>query len=164
MRSLSISVTRFKNICQVTSPPCQWTRRRRSWWEIQECGRNFVLKAIRGRLVHRLHYSRTWESSSLRGLRHGENSGWVSVGTDHDTAAFAVETIRRWWYSMGHKAYPNAKRLLITADSGGSNGSRVRLWKLELQSSQTTRRWKFSRHFRQEPANGTRLSIDCFHS
>jgi hypothetical protein len=64
----------------------------------------------------------------------GENSGWVSVGTDHDTAAFAVETIRRWWYSMGHKAYPNAKRLLITADSGGSNGSRVRLWKLELQS------------------------------
>ena len=63
----------------------------------------------------------------------GLNSDWVSVGTDHDTAAFAVQTIRRWWYSMGIQTYPQAKRLLITADSGGSNGSRVRLWKLELQ-------------------------------
>lgn len=63
----------------------------------------------------------------------GRNTGWVSVGTDHDTAAFAVNTIRRWWYSMGQAVYPGAKRLLITADSGGSNGSRVRLWKLELQ-------------------------------
>jgi hypothetical protein len=63
----------------------------------------------------------------------GQNTGWVSVGTDNDTSAFAVETIRRWWYSMGKQTYPNAKGLLITADSGGSNGSRVRLWKLELQ-------------------------------
>ncbi len=63
----------------------------------------------------------------------GQNQGWVSVGIDHDTAAFAVETIRRWWYSMGKQAYPTTKRLLITADSGGSNGARVRLWKLELQ-------------------------------
>jgi hypothetical protein len=63
----------------------------------------------------------------------GRNEGWVSVGTDHDTSAFAVETIRRWWYSMGQQNYPDAKRLLISADSGGSNGSRVRLWKLELQ-------------------------------
>jgi len=62
-----------------------------------------------------------------------QNVGWVSVGIDHDTSAFAVETIRRWWYSMGRPTYPNAKRILITADSGGSNGSRVRLWKLELQ-------------------------------
>lgn len=61
------------------------------------------------------------------------NVGWVSVGVDHDTSAFAVETIRRWWQSMGQVAYPDAKQLLITADSGGSNGSRVRLWKLELQ-------------------------------
>lgn len=61
------------------------------------------------------------------------NAGWVSVGTDRDTAAFAVETIRRWWYSMGRETYPGAKRLLITADSGGSNGARVRLWKKELQ-------------------------------
>jgi hypothetical protein len=63
----------------------------------------------------------------------GKNRGWVSVGTDHDTASFAVESIRRWWRSMGKAAYRQATRLLITADSGGSNGSRVRLWKLELQ-------------------------------
>lgn len=63
----------------------------------------------------------------------GQDAGWVNVGTDHDTAAFAVESIRRWWTTMGQPAYPKAQRLLITADSGGSNGSRVRLWKLELQ-------------------------------
>ena len=63
----------------------------------------------------------------------GRNSGWVSVGMDHDTAEFAVATIRRWWRSMGQPAYPEAKRLLITADAGGSNGSRLRLWKVELQ-------------------------------
>ena len=63
----------------------------------------------------------------------GQNEAWVSVGTDHDTAAFAVESIRRWWLSMGKPLYPEASRLLITADGGGSNGSRVRLWKLELQ-------------------------------
>jgi transposase len=63
----------------------------------------------------------------------GRNSGWVSVGMDHDTAEFAVETIRRWWRSMGRPAYPHANRLLITADAGGSNGSRLRLWKIELQ-------------------------------
>jgi hypothetical protein len=61
------------------------------------------------------------------------NSAWVSVGVDHDTASFAVGTIRCWWESMGRERYPNAKRLLITADGGGSNGSRVRLWKMELQ-------------------------------
>lgn len=62
-----------------------------------------------------------------------QNAGWVSVGIDHDTAAFAVESIRRWWYRLGQAMYPQATRLLITADGGGSNGSRVRLWKLELQ-------------------------------
>jgi len=61
------------------------------------------------------------------------NEAWVSVGTDHDTAAFAVESIRRWWRTMGEALYPAATRLLVTADGGGSNGSRVRLWKLELQ-------------------------------
>lgn len=61
------------------------------------------------------------------------NAGWVSVGVDHDTAAFAAQSIRRWWESMGTEAYPKAGKLLITADSGGSNGARVRLWKLELQ-------------------------------
>ena len=62
-----------------------------------------------------------------------QNTGWVSVGVDHDTASFAVETIRRWWHAMGKEKYPQAQQLLITADGGGSNGSRVRLWKLELQ-------------------------------
>ena len=63
----------------------------------------------------------------------GRNAGWVSVGIDHDTASFAVNTIRRWWKHMGRKTYPQARSLLITADSGGSNGSRVRLWKWELK-------------------------------
>ncbi|MHB1731273.1 MAG: ISAzo13 family transposase [Leptospirillum sp.] len=61
------------------------------------------------------------------------NTGWVSVGTDHDTANFAVATIRRWWFAMGRSVYPAARELMIMADGGGSNGSRVRLWKLELQ-------------------------------
>src|SRR5215213_7367026 len=61
------------------------------------------------------------------------NAGWVSVGVDADTAAFAVESIRRWWHRLGQARYPDAKRLVITADCGGSNGARVRLWKRELQ-------------------------------
>jgi len=61
------------------------------------------------------------------------NAGWVSVGVNHDTAAFAVQTIRRWWTEIGSTRYPEATRLVITADGGGSNGSRVRLWKRELQ-------------------------------
>ncbi|UUZ62353.1 ISAzo13 family transposase [Polaromonas sp. P1-6] len=61
------------------------------------------------------------------------NEGWVSVGIDHDTAEFAVQTIRRWWFEMGQPLYPKAKRLLITADCGGSNGYRVRLWRMQLQ-------------------------------
>ncbi len=61
------------------------------------------------------------------------NTGWVNVGIDNDTAAFAVQTIRRWWQDVGGVRYPLAKRLLITADGGGGNGSRVRLWKRELQ-------------------------------
>jgi hypothetical protein len=61
------------------------------------------------------------------------NDGWVSVGVDHDTAAFAVETIRRWWFTMGRERYRGATKLLITADSGGSNSARGRAWKLNLQ-------------------------------
>lgn len=63
----------------------------------------------------------------------GANTGWVSVGVDHDTAEFAVNAIRRWLELLGRERYPASKQLLITADGGGSNGSRVRLWKLELQ-------------------------------
>ena len=62
------------------------------------------------------------------------NAGWVSVGMDHGTSAFAVNTIRRWWIEVGRPRYPAAKRLVITVDGGGSNGSRVRLWNIELQS------------------------------
>ncbi len=63
----------------------------------------------------------------------GDNAGWVSLGIDHDTASFAVNAIRRWWQTMGQPRYPRATRLTINADGGGSNGARVRLWKLELQ-------------------------------
>jgi len=63
----------------------------------------------------------------------GSNTGWVSVGIDHDTATFAAESIRRWWRRMGRPLYRDCKRLLIMADAGGSNGPRIRLWKVELQ-------------------------------
>jgi transposase len=76
------------------------------------------------------------------------NRGWVSVGIDHDTAEFAVESLRRWWQHRGSKTYPQAKELLITADGGGSNGSRCRLWKVELQ------RWA--------DETGLRLSVSHF--
>jgi transposase len=76
------------------------------------------------------------------------NRGWISVGIDHDTAEFAVESLRRWWQHMGSKTYPQAKKLLITADGGGSNGSRCRLWKVELQ------RWA--------DETGLRLSVSHF--
>lgn len=76
-----------------------------------------------------------------------DNSGWVNVGIDHDTAAFAVESIRRWWVGMGQPRYPAATQLLITADGGGSNGYRVRLWKQQLQ----------------ELANETGLTISVCH-
>ena len=62
------------------------------------------------------------------------NQGWVSVGIDHDTARFAAEAIRRWWQKMGRKRFPGARKLLITADGGGSNSSRCRLWKVALQT------------------------------
>ena len=83
----------------------------------------------------------TYDFPSLadgKGIPYGiydiiNNQGWVSVGSDHDTAQFAVHTIRQWWLQMGRETYPHAEELLITADGGGSNGSRSRLWKYELQ-------------------------------
>src|SRR5207244_3968711 len=62
----------------------------------------------------------------------GANAGFVNVGTDHDTAAFAVESLRRWWQAQGKARYPDAARLLVTCDAGGSNGYRTRAWKAEL--------------------------------
>ena len=61
------------------------------------------------------------------------DQGWVNVGIDHDTAHFATNSIRRWWSEMGQQRFPRAKELLITADGGGSNSSRCRLWKVSLQ-------------------------------
>src|SRR5262249_26091221 len=76
------------------------------------------------------------------------NQGWVSVGIDHDTAEFAGETIRRWWFQMGKREYPEARELLIIADGGGSNGSRSRLWKIVLQKLANETGLKlFLRHF-----------------
>ena len=63
----------------------------------------------------------------------GRNAGFVNVGSDHDTGAFAVASIRGWWRAEGRRLYPKARNIVITADGGGSNGSRLRLWKLELQ-------------------------------
>ena len=93
----------------------------------------------------------------------GQNEAWVSVGTDHDTAAFAVASIRRWWQTMGQPLYPEAKRLLVTADAGGSNGYQVRLWKLELQRLADETGLEIAvRHFPRGPASGTRSSIASF--
>src|SRR5580658_1887394 len=90
------------------------------------------------------------------------NAGWASVGVDHDTAEFAVGSIRRWWRSMGMETYPRAQRLLITADSGGSNGARLRLWKVELQNWPMKQACALpSVTFHQAPVNGTRSNIDC---
>jgi Rhodopirellula transposase DDE domain len=88
------------------------------------------------------------------------NAGWVAVGVDNDTAAFAVQTIRRWWLEVGRIRYPLARRLVITADGGGSNGSLVRLWKLELQRLADELGISIEvHHSRREPASGTRSSI-----
>jgi len=89
----------------------------------------------------------------------GRNAGWVSVGMTRDTASFAVATIRRWWRRMGKPIYWKARSLLITADSGGSNGARVRLWKWELQ--QLANETGLIVRVRPEPASGTRSSIAC---
>jgi hypothetical protein len=104
-----------------------------------------------GRLLHDMGYSLQANRKTLEGTEHPDrdaqfqyindtvieyqqrNEGWVNVGTDHDTAEFAVASIRGWWLQMGQHVYPNAKELLITADGGGSNSSRSRLWKVELQ-------------------------------
>ena len=91
-----------------------------------------------------------------------QNEAWVSVGTDHDTAAFAVESIRRWWRGMGQALYPSATRLLITADAGGSNGYRLRLWKLELQKLADETGLEIDvATSHQGPASGTRSNTAC---
>ncbi len=98
----------------------------------------------------------------------GANTGWVSVGTDHETAAFAVNTLRTWWNTCGRHTYPEADRLLITADSGGANGNRRRTWKTELAalaeccstSTAPTRRTRASRSGKI-PTTSVRVSDTC---
>jgi len=92
----------------------------------------------------------------------GNDEGWVSVGDTADTATFAVEAIRRWWYSMGIARFPNATKLLITADGGGSNGHRVKLWKVEWPSSRPrpVSRSRSPTTHRERPS-GTRSSTRC---
>ena len=94
------------------------------------------------------------------------DAGWVSVGTDHDTAAFAVESVRRWWKAAGRGDYPQARRLLITADAGGSNGYRTRAWKAELAALAVETGLEITCcHFppgtSRAPPSGTRSSTGC---
>ena len=90
------------------------------------------------------------------------NAGWVNLGIDHDTAAFAVASIERWWKQMGKQQYPHADKLLITADCGGSNGYRTRLWKVRLQRLADDIRIPISvRHFLPARASGTPSSTGC---
>jgi hypothetical protein len=90
------------------------------------------------------------------------NKGWVNVGIDQDTAEFAVESIRRWWYRMGHAVYPGAKELLITADSGGAMAAAIGCGKSACKAWRMRRAWR-SRCVtsRPGPVNGTRSSIGC---
>jgi Rhodopirellula transposase DDE domain len=91
------------------------------------------------------------------------NEGWVNVGIDHDTASFAVESIRIWWNMMGCKSYPEAKKLLITADCGGSNGSRVKLWKTELRKLADETRLDISvSHFPQGTSKWNKIEHRLF--
>ena len=95
----------------------------------------------------------------------GRNAGFVNVGTDHDTGAFAVASIRGWWRFEGKRLYPEAKLILITADAGGSNGSRLRLWKFELQKLADETGLSLSIViFPPAPANGTKSNTGFFPS
>ena len=114
---------------------CRWTRRKRSSSALSRTRGRSGVRAVSPEPV-RVH---DFPDKALgKAIPYGvydltHDAGWVSVGVDHDTASFAVETLRRWWQRMGCVSYPVARRLLITADGGGSNGSRNRLWKWELQ-------------------------------
>src|SRR5512132_3590337 len=110
-----------------------WTPRKRSWSATSPtAARSGRPRASPSGSTSTTSPTRSWARRSLWVDDLGRNAGWVGVGVDHDTAAFAVQTLRRWWEQVGRAAYPRAERLLVTADAGGSNGYRVRAWKTEL--------------------------------
>ena len=112
-----------------------YSRKRRNWsWDFRNVGLEWQPKGSPEKV--RVHDFKDKELG--KAIPYGiyditNNEGWVSVGIDHDTAQFATATLKRWWRKMGSRVYQKATRLLITADSGGSNGSRCRLWKVALQ-------------------------------
>ena len=102
--------------------------------DFKNAGREWRPKGMPRRVrVHDFMIKEKGKASPYGVYDLARNEGWVSVGIDHDTAAFAVQSIRRWWRKMGRPVYPKARSLLVTADAGGSNGARTRLWKWELQ-------------------------------
>jgi hypothetical protein len=110
------------------------TKKKENVGNFKNSGREFRLKGNPVKvLVHDFKIPALGKVNPYGVYDISRNEAWVSVGTDHDTSAFAVDSIRQWWNTMGKIAYPDARKLLITADSGGSNGYRVRLWKVELQ-------------------------------
>ena len=109
------------------------TKKKELVGDFKNGGRELRRKASRSRLVHDFVIPELGKVVPYGVYDIAANTGWVSFGITHDTAAFAVESIRRWWHECGSVRYPTATRLLITADCGGSNGVRVRLWKRELQ-------------------------------
>lgn len=111
------------------------TKKKELIGEYQNGGREYRIKGD-PELV-KVHDCGTKRINPDGGYDSANNTGGVKVGTDNDTAEFAVESIRRWWNLMGKEYYPAATQLLITADGGGSNGSRVKLWKIELQKLAT---------------------------
>src|SRR6266699_155357 len=135
MGSLSTSMLRQRRTWQRASPWSRWMPKRRNWWAIcANPGREWYPQGEPEQVrVYDFPISSLGRATPYGVYDLAYNAGWVNVGIDHDTAAFAVESIRRWWDAVGRQQYPGAKRLLITADGGGSNGSRVRLWKWELQ-------------------------------
>ncbi len=117
------------------SPCCDNTKKKELVGDFKNGGREYHPKGQPEKVrVHDFRIPELGRAAPYGIYDIANNAGWVSLGIDHDTASFAVNAIRRWWQAMGCTRYPKATRLLITADCGGSNGARVRLWKRELQA------------------------------
>ena len=137
--------------------------KKKSWWGISRT----LAGSGNRRAPLRSHWFTLSQDAAGKAIPYGiydmgGNEAWVSAGCDHDTPAFAVASLRRWWEEMGKSRYREARELYITADAGGSNGYRLRAWKHELQrfADETGVRVHVS-HFPPAPASGTRLSIAC---